>query len=150
MVSHDPAKASSTKGIHSPLQVSVQCPCLTTIEEDMDHQRREDPNLCLSAQVSNTPNIFVLNESITPWARPIRRVTSWLDPPILPRYYTTKVCEVFQDFNVLATRMDRLYCFIQYNSKHLDLNLGPKKPKVPRASLSRAVPLEPLPEPPVT
>ena len=34
--------------------------------------------------------ILVLSESITPWARPIRRVTSWLDPPslctTLPRY----------------------------------------------------------------
>ena len=34
--------------------------------------------------------ILVLSESITPWATPILRVTSWLDPPslctTLPRY----------------------------------------------------------------
>ena len=35
-------------------------------------------------------------------------------------------CEVFQDISILATRMDRLYCFIQYASKHLDLGLGPR------------------------
>ena len=27
--------------------------------------------------------ILMLSESITPWVRPIRRVTSWLDPPSL-------------------------------------------------------------------
>ena len=53
-VSHDPAKASSTTGINSSLQVGVQCPCLTVIEQDRDHQRLEDLNPYSSAQALTT------------------------------------------------------------------------------------------------
>ena len=34
------------KDINLPLQIGVQCPCLTAIQQDSDHQRLEDSNLC--------------------------------------------------------------------------------------------------------
>ena len=49
----------------------------------------------------------------------------FLARPTIAMHYTTFVCEVFKISNVLATRMDRLYCFIQHATKHLDLGLGP-------------------------
>ena len=37
----------------------------------------------------------------------------FLARPTIVMHYTTQICEVFQDLNVLATHMDRLYFFIQ-------------------------------------
>ena len=50
---------------------------------------------------------------------------NFLARPTIVMHYTTKVCEVFRDLNVFATRMNILYCFIQKASKHLNLDLGP-------------------------
>ena len=96
--------------------------------------------------------IVMLTESITPCARPIRRVISWLDPPslctTLPRYV-----KFFQDLNVLASPHAWTHCTVSF-SMHLNTwtlvltqeTLSPK----PRASPPSAVPLEPLSDPPVT
>ena len=95
--------------MNSPLQVGV-------------HEGLEDPNLCLSAQVSTTPNTRVeLVHYVVGQANP---PCDSLSRPTIVMHYTTKVCEIFQDLNVLATRMDGLYCLIQHASKHLDLGSG--------------------------
>ena len=89
----------------------------------MDNQRLEDPNICPSAQVSTKPNTRV--ERIYNAMGQANPPCDFLARSTIVMHYITKVCEVFQDLNVLAIRMDRLYCFIQYPSKHLDLGLGP-------------------------
>ncbi|KAG0719591.1 hypothetical protein GWK47_050117 [Chionoecetes opilio] len=43
----------------------------------------------------------------------------------------TKVCKTFQDFNVLTTRMNRLYCFIYSALSYLPLGKRGKKPPTP-------------------
>ena len=107
---HDPAKASGTKDINLPLLVGVQCPCLTTIEQERNHQQLEDLNLCPSAQVPTMPSTCVER---------VHNAVGQANPPydFLPQativmHYTTKVYSVFQDLNDFATCMGRLYCFI--------------------------------------
>ncbi|XP_045104230.1 serine protease inhibitor dipetalogastin-like [Portunus trituberculatus] len=48
---------------------------------------------------------------------------NFLALPTVVKHYITKVCETFQDLNILATRMDRLYCFIQ---KPTEMQKNPK------------------------
>ena len=128
----------------------------------MDHQRLEYPNLGPFAQVSTTPNTRVegveslsvctsienakysLSQSITPWARPIRRMTSWLDPPslgtTLPRYV--------KFFKIRMSSPHALRDCTVSSSTPLNtwtLVLA-SETLSPRASPPRALPVEPLTE----
>ena len=64
--------------------------------------------------------IFVLSESITPWAKPIRRKTSWRDPPLLwsmlLRYL--KLSKIS-----MSSPHAWMHCTVSSN-KHLNLSLG--------------------------